>query len=78
MDFFERLNGTHAGIYGSTCAALDKFTTLRVGGPADYFAEPKSEEELKQLLAEISFIALREGISPPVLYLITIMNFKEI
>ena len=39
---------------------------------------PKSEEELKQLLAEISFIALREGISPPVLYLITIMNFKEI
>ena len=41
-------------------------------------SRPDSEEELKQLLAEISFIALREGISPPVLYLITILNFSAV
>lgn len=52
MDFFERLNGTHAGIYGSTCTPLDKFTTLRVGGPADYFAEPRTEDELLLLIRE--------------------------
>ena len=26
-------------------------TTLRIGGPADYFAEPEGEEELAKLLA---------------------------
>lgn len=30
--------------------ALDKYTTLRVGGPADYFAEPENEETLCVLL----------------------------
>ncbi|MBE5786948.1 MAG: UDP-N-acetylmuramate dehydrogenase [Clostridiales bacterium] len=31
---------------------LDKYTTLRVGGPADYFAEPENEEALCLLLEE--------------------------
>ena len=30
--------------------ALEKYTTLRVGGPADYFAEPKTEEEIMLVL----------------------------
>jgi len=29
---------------------LASYTTLRIGGPADYFAEPESEEELSRLL----------------------------
>ena len=35
-----------------------------------------SEEEFMQHLAEISYIALREGVSPPVLYLIAIVDTK--
>ena len=30
--------------------SLDKYTTLRVGGPADYFAEPENEASLCSLL----------------------------
>ncbi|MFA7255455.1 MAG: UDP-N-acetylmuramate dehydrogenase [Candidatus Omnitrophota bacterium] len=37
---------------------LAPYTTLRIGGPAAYFAEPESEEELSKLLAW----AKREGI----------------
>ena len=36
---------------------------------------PTSGKQFHQYLSEISYIALREGISPPVLFLITIMNF---
>ena len=32
-------------------APLSKFTTLRVGGPAQWLAEPKNEEQLNALLA---------------------------
>ena len=50
MDFFERLKRTNERNEGLACVSLDKFTTLRVGGPADYFAEPGSEEELRTLI----------------------------
>lgn len=30
--------------------SLDRYTTLRVGGPADYFAEPETETEIVSLL----------------------------
>ena len=50
MDFFDRLKKLDDGIRLITCVNLDKFTTLRVGGPVDYFAEPKSEEELRALI----------------------------
>jgi len=45
---------------------LAPYTTLRIGGPADYFAEPESEIELAKLLlwAEqegVSFFALGNG-----------------
>ena len=36
-----------------------------------------SEKQFMQNLAEISYIALREGISPPVLYLIAIIEAKN-
>ena len=52
MDFFERINRMNDGIRIVACVTLDKFTTLRVGGPADYFAEPRTEEELLLLLRE--------------------------
>lgn len=29
---------------------LKEYTTFRIGGPADFFAEPKNEEELRRLL----------------------------
>lgn len=41
---------------------LDKYTTLRVGGPADYFAEPETEEALRKLLT-----AARETDTPVLL-----------
>ena len=50
MDFFERMNIQNEAIQGSKGVILDKFTTLRVGGPADYFAEPGSEEAAAALL----------------------------
>jgi len=50
MDFFERINIQNEAIQGSKGVILDKFTTLRVGGPADYFAEPGSEEAAAALL----------------------------
>lgn len=50
MDFFERLKWTNDGNHPVACVTLDKFTTLRVGGPADYFAEPANEEELLTLV----------------------------
>ena len=33
-----------------TCKPLSKFTTLRIGGPAQWLAEPKNIEEVKSLL----------------------------
>jgi UDP-N-acetylmuramate dehydrogenase len=30
---------------------LERLTTVRVGGPADYFARPESEEQLVELLS---------------------------
>ncbi len=50
MDFIERLALREPSITLQQHIPLDKYTTLRVGGPADYFAEPASEEELKCLL----------------------------
>ena len=52
MDVFERINRMNDEIRITACVTLDKFTTLRVGGPADYFAEPRTEEELLLLLRE--------------------------
>jgi UDP-N-acetylmuramate dehydrogenase len=37
---------------------LDKYTTLRVGGPADYFCEPETEEALAGLLAAAETLSL--------------------
>ncbi len=50
MDVFERMVLQEPSIAIQQRVPLDKFTTLRVGGPADYFAEPSSEAELKRLL----------------------------
>lgn len=50
MDGFERLALREPAISVQQHIPLEKYTTLRVGGPADYFAEPSSEEELSILL----------------------------
>ena len=50
MEAFERLALREPSICVQQHVLLDKYTTLRVGGPADYFAEPATETELKCLL----------------------------
>ena len=50
MNVFERLALRESSIDVQQNVPLDKYTTLRVGGPADYFAEPASEAELMCLL----------------------------
>ena len=50
MDVFERLALREPPICVQQHILLDKYTTLRVGGPADYFAEPASEADLACLL----------------------------
>ncbi len=50
MNVFERLALRESSIDVQQNVPLDKYTTLRVGGPADYFAEPASEAELTRLL----------------------------
>ena len=50
MNCFEELALRESPVVVQQHMPLDKYTTLRVGGPADYFAEPSSEEELSALL----------------------------
>ena len=50
MSFFESLSLRSPAIIVQQHIPLKKYTTLRVGGPADYFAEPASEEALCALL----------------------------
>lgn len=50
MDFFERMKGQYAYVSLEKETALARYTTLRVGGPAEYFAEPADEEQLLALL----------------------------
>ena len=52
MDFFERINSANDKIQAAKCVNLDKFTTLRVGGQADYFAEPANETQVAFLLKQ--------------------------
>ena len=51
MDQTERLRALCPGAVIRTGVPLDKYTTLRLGGPADYFCEPESADELCRLLA---------------------------
>ena len=50
MSFFESLSRRDPSIIVQQNIPLKKYTTLRVGGPAEYFAEPASEEALMALL----------------------------
>ena len=51
MMFFESLNRLNPRVRVQTNIPLSRYTTMRVGGPADYFAEPENETELKDLLS---------------------------
>ena len=66
MDYFEKFVLREPSISIQRHIPLDKYTTLRVGGPADYFAEPSSETELTALLdaakeAEIPVLLMGNG-----------------
>ena len=50
MDFFESRMLKMMDIAVRKNVPLGKFTTMRVGGPADYFVEPKNEAELLSVL----------------------------
>ncbi len=50
MDAFGKLSLREPPLRVQQHIPLDKYTTLRVGGTADYFAEPASEAELMCLL----------------------------
>ena len=50
MDFFESLNRLNPRICVQQNIPLSRYTTFRVGGPADYFAQIESEQELTALL----------------------------
>jgi UDP-N-acetylenolpyruvoylglucosamine reductase len=41
---------------------LSRLTTIRIGGPADYFAHPASEQELVELLAWAEEVGQRVGV----------------
>ena len=66
MNGIERLSLGDIPIRVQTHVALEKCTTLRVGGPADSFAEPASEAELVCLLnaaqaAEVPVLLMGNG-----------------
>lgn len=49
-DFLEQLNGLIRQGRVLSGEAMSSHTTFRVGGPADYYAEPETEEELAGVL----------------------------
>ena len=58
MDQMECLRALCPGADVRAGVRLDKYTTLRVGGPADYFCEPETEEALAGLLAAAETLSL--------------------
>ena len=58
MDQMECLRALCPGADVRAGVRLDKYTTLRVGGPADYFCEPGTEEDLAGLLAAAETLSL--------------------
>lgn len=53
MFFSDRLALLYPDLEVRRNVSLDKYTTLRVGGPADYFAEPADEWQLTGLLRAV-------------------------
>ncbi len=62
MRFVDRLAARCPDVTVREDVGLDAYTTLRVGGKADYFAEPETEAQLCALLS-----AAREGETPVLL-----------
>ena len=63
MDFFESPILSKNNVSVEKNVSLAKYTTMRVGGPADYFVEPRDEKTLICVLR-----AARECGVPPLQY----------
>ena len=56
QDFYERLTKIVSEDRVKVNEPMNRHTTFRTGGPADYFVAPETKEELKELISVLKEI----------------------